>query len=235
MVKANARLYLIPNLIGDTHTTDVLPLQVHKIVSSLRHYIVEDIRNARRFLKKLDADIQIDNLVFYELNKHTSQEEISGYLNVCSEGVNIGLISEAGLPCIADPGNQIVMLAHKTGVKVVPLSGPSSIFMALMASGLNGQNFAFNGYVNIEPKLRIKQLMMLENRSLRERQSQIFMDTPFRNNKLFSEMLSVLNPNTYLCVASNISCENEFIMTKKISEWKKVDIDLNKKPCIFIL
>jgi len=235
MVKANARLYLIPNLIGDTHTTDVLPLQVHKIVSSLRHYIVEDIRNARRFLKKLDADIQIDNLVFYELNKHTSQEEISGYLNVCSEGVNIGLISEAGLPCIADPGNQIVMLAHKTGVKVVPLSGPSSIFMALMASGLNGQNFAFNGYVNIEPKLRIKQLMMLENRSLRERQSQIFMDTPFRNNKLFSEMLSVLNPNTYLCVASNISCENELIMTKKISEWKKVDIDLNKKPCIFIL
>ncbi|HOZ30836.1 MAG TPA: SAM-dependent methyltransferase [Bacteroidales bacterium] len=235
MNKTNSCLYLIPNLIGDTLTTDVLPLRVHNVVKSIRRFIVEDVRNVRRFLKKLDTDIVIDNLYFYELNKHTTQEEISGYLDVCNAREDVGLISEAGLPCIADPGNQIVMMAHKMGVKVIPLSGPSSIFMALMASGLNGQNFAFNGYINIEPKLRIKQLKILENKSLRQEQSQIFMDTPYRNNKLLNEILLNLNPDTYLCVASNISCENELILTKKIREWKKMKIDLDKKPCIFII
>jgi 16S rRNA (cytidine1402-2'-O)-methyltransferase len=233
--KVNARLYLIPNLIGNIPTTDVLPLIVHNIVSSIKHFIVEDIRNARRFLKKLDPEISIDSLVFYELNKHTTQEEISTYLDVCIAGEDVALISEAGLPCIADPGNQIVMMAHKMNIRVIPFSGPSSIFMALMSSGLNGQNFAFNGYLSVESQLRIKQLKVLENKSLREKQSQIFMDTPYRNNKLFNEILLNLNPETYLCVASNISCENEFIMTKRIAEWKKLNINLDKKPCIFII
>ncbi len=235
MEKVNARLYLIPNLIGNIPTTDVLPLIVHNIVSSIKHFIVEDIRNARRFLKKLDPEISIDSLVFYELNKHTTQEEISTYLDVCIAGEDVALISEAGLPCIADPGNQIVMMAHKMNIRVIPFSGPSSIFMALMSSGLNGQNFAFNGYLSVESQLRIKQLKVLENKSLREKQSQIFMDTPYRNNKLFNEILLNLNPETYLCVASNISCENEFIMTKRIAEWKKLNINLDKKPCIFII
>jgi len=233
--KTNAKLFLIPNLIGNTPTTDVLPLIVHNVVSSIKHFIVEDIRNARRFLKKLDSEILIDSLVFYELNKHTTQEEISTYLDVCIAGEDIALISEAGLPCIADPGNQIVMMAHKMNIRVIPFSGPSSIFMALMSSGLNGQNFAFNGYLSVESQLRIRQLKVLENKSLREKQSQIFMDTPYRNNKLFNEILLNLNPDTYLCVASNISCENEFIMTKKIAEWKKLNINLDKKPCIFII
>ncbi|HNQ68611.1 MAG TPA: SAM-dependent methyltransferase [Bacteroidales bacterium] len=235
MDKTNAKLFLIPNLIGNTPTTDVLPLIVHNVVSSIKHFIVEDIRNARRFLKKLDSEILIDSLVFYELNKHTTQEEISTYLDVCIAGEDIALISEAGLPCIADPGNQIVMMAHKMNIRVIPFSGPSSIFMALMSSGLNGQNFAFNGYLSVESQLRIRQLKVLENKSLREKQSQIFMDTPYRNNKLFNEILLNLNPDTYLCVASNISCENEFIMTKKIAEWKKLNINLDKKPCIFII
>lgn len=235
MTVSAAKLYLIPNLIGDTSIDSVLPASLSTLVSQISYFIVEDLRNSRRFLKKLNKEIVIDSLKFYELNQHTNPEEIYDYLDVCSKGIDVGLISEAGLPCIADPGNVIVRMAHEKGIKVVPIAGPSSIFMALMSSGLNGQNFAFNGYINIEPKLRIRQLKLLENKSLREGQSQIFMDTPYRNNKLFKEILLNLNQDTYLCVASNISCENEFIMTKKIAEWKKINIDLDKKPCIFII
>ncbi|MDD3740133.1 MAG: SAM-dependent methyltransferase [Bacteroidales bacterium] len=235
MTVSSAKLYLIPNLIGDTPIDSVLPASLSTLVSQISYFIVEDLRNSRRFLKKLNKDIVIDSLKFYELNQHTNLEEIYDYLDVCSKGMDIGLISEAGLPCIADPGNVIVRMAHEKGIKVVPIAGPSSIFMALMSSGLNGQNFAFNGYINIEPKLRIRQLKLLENKSLREGQSQIFMDTPYRNNKLFNDLLLNLNPDTYLCIASNISCENEFILTKKIAEWKKINIDLDKKPCIFII
>ncbi len=235
MNSTKARLYLIPNLIGNTETDSVVPDLVHKIAAEIKHFIVEDIRNARRYLKKLDKNICIDELSFYELNKHTQPVDISGYLNVCMAGHNVGMISEAGLPCVADPGNIIVKTAHERGIKVVPLSGPSSIFMALMASGLNGQNFAFNGYIPVESSLRVAKLKSLEQRSFKEKQSQIFMDTPFRNNKLFEDILSNLNPHTYLCVASNVSCEDEFILTKTIAEWKKSKMDLNKKPCIFII
>ncbi len=235
MNPTTACLYLIPNLIGDTEANTVIPDSVFKIATNLKHFIVEDIRNARRYLKKLDKDIIIDELTFHELNKHTQEKDISGYLNVCKSGLSIGLISEAGLPCIADPGNVIVKMAHEKGIKVVPLSGPSSLFMALMASGLNGQNFAFNGYLPVESSLRINKLKSLEQRSLKEKQSQIFMDTPFRNNKLFEDILSNLNLHTYLCIALNISCEDEMIQTKTIEEWKKTKLDLNKKPCIFII
>jgi len=235
MNASGARLYLIPNLIGDTSIDGVLPATLSTQVLEISHFIVEDVRNARRFLKKLNKDIVIDNLNFYELNQHTQPEEISKYLDVCSKGTSVGLISEAGLPCIADPGNVIVMMAHKKGIRVVPISGPSSIFMALMASGLNGQNFAFNGYIPVEQSLRVAKLKSLEIRSLKEKQSQIFMDTPYRNNKLFEDVLLNLNPQTYLCVALNISCEDELIITKTVGEWRKSKIDLNKKPCIFII
>ncbi len=228
-------LYLIPNLIGETEIKDVIPASVSEIVTKLKHFIVEDVRNARRFLKKLNKEIVIDDLMFYELNKHSNPKDISNYLNASLSGADIGMISEAGLPCIADPGNVIVKMAHEKGIRVVPLSGPSSIFMALMASGLNGQNFAFNGYIPIEASLRISNLKNLEHRSLKEKQSQIFMDTPFRNNKLFEDILLNLNPHTYLCVALNISCVDEMILTKTVAEWKKTKIDLNKKPCIFII
>lgn len=230
-----ANLFLIPNLIGDTEPDLVLPAGMYSRIKHIRHFIVEDIRTARRFLKKLDKEIVIDDLTFYELNKHSEPAEINKYLAVAESGSDVGLLSEAGLPCIADPGNVIVMQAHKKNIRVVPISGPSSLFMALMASGLNGQNFAFNGYVPVEVSLRITKLKMLESRSLKEKQSQIFMDTPYRNDKLLDDILSNLNPHTYLCIASNISCEDEMIATKTIADWKQNKPALNKKPCIFII
>lgn len=235
MSNSKARLFLIPNLIGDTMVDQVLPSALKDLVLTINNYIVEDIRNARRFLKKLNKDILIDSINFYELNKHSELSEIMSYLDICKDGTDVGLISEAGLPCVADPGNVIVKMAHEKGIRVVPLSGPSSLFMALMASGLNGQNFAFNGYIPVELSLRISKLKMLEHRSLKEGQSQIFMDTPYRNDKLFADLLSNLNSHTYLCVASNISCEDEFILTMTIEKWKKQKLELNKKPCIFII
>jgi len=228
-------LYLIPNLIGATDVDDVLPKNLYSQISHIRHFIVEDIRNARRFLRSLSKDFVIDDLTFYELNKHTEIERIEDYLKVSEQGLDIGLLSEAGLPCVADPGNLIVQLAHKKNIRVKPLSGPSSIFMALMASGMNGQNFAFNGYLPIDNSQKISKIKSLEARSRKENQSQIFMDTPFRNDKLLSDLLSTLNPETYLCVASNISCEDEMIIRKKVADWKKINISLNKKPCIFII
>ena len=230
-----ANLFLIPNLIGDTEPVHVLPEGLYSRIKHIRHFIVEDIRTARRFLKKLDKDIVIDDLTFYELNKHSETTEIDKYLAVAESGSDMGLLSEAGLPCIADPGNVIVMQAHNKNIRVVPISGPSSLFMALMASGLNGQNFAFNGYIPVEVSLRVTKLKMLESRSLKEKQSQIFMDTPYRNDKLLDDILSNLNPRTYLCIASNISCEDEMIATKTIADWKQNKPALNKKPCIFII
>ncbi|MCK9256346.1 MAG: SAM-dependent methyltransferase [Bacteroidales bacterium] len=228
-------LYLIPNLIGETQLEDVLPNNLYSKISHIQDFIVEDIRNARRFLRKLSKDFVIDGLNFYELNKHTNLNQIEDYLSVADRNLDIALLSEAGLPCIADPGNLIVQLAHKKNIKVKPLSGPSSIFMALMASGMNGQNFAFNGYLPIDKSQRFLKIKSLEARSRKENQSQIFMDTPFRNDKLLADLLSNLNSETYLCVASNISCEDELIIRKKVIDWKKINISLNKKPCIFII
>ncbi len=228
-------LYLIPNLLGETEKDNVLPKSLYSQISHIKHFIVEDIRNARRFLRKLSKDFNLDDMQFYELNNHSDRNNFDDYLSVAKNGLDIGLLSEAGLPCIADPGNLIVQLAHKNNIKVKPISGPSSIFMALMASGMNGQNFAFNGYLPIENSQRISKIKLLENRSAKEGQSQIFMDTPYRNDKLLSDLLSVLNSQTYLCLAVNITCDDEFIMTKKIAEWKNIKLSLNKKPCIFIL
>ncbi len=235
-MKNNQRkLYLIPNLIGEISPDLVMPAVLPQMVGELKHFIVEDIRNARRYLRKLNKDIVIDELNFYELNKHTTDQDIARYLDACKEGFDIGLISEAGLPCVADPGNVIVMMAHEKKIKVVPISGPSSIFMSLMASGLNGQSFAFNGYLPVEQNLRIRKLKELEQKVYKEKQSQIFMDTPYRNNKMLDDILANLNPNSYLCIAVNVTCDDEFIRTMKIHEWVKNRPDLNKKPCIFII
>lgn len=231
----SAKLFLIPNLISDTEPDKVLPIYNFNIISSIKYFICEDIRTTRRFLKKINKSIDISSVEFFELNKHTSQKDYLTYLNPLKEGYDIGIISESGLPCIADPGNIIVQMAHNIGIKVVPLSGPSSIFMALMASGMNGQNFAFNGYLPIEKSSRISKIKQLEIKSIKEGQTQIFMETPFRNEKLFKELLEILNPNTYLCVAINITSNDEFILTKKISEWKKETIDVDKKNCLFII
>lgn len=232
---AKGKLYLIPNLIGDVAPELVMPSILPEIVEGLKHYIVEDVRTTRRYLRKLSKEIVIDDLEFYTLNKYTTPEEISTFLNAAKSGNDIGLISEAGLPCVADPGNVIVRMAHNEGVQVVPISGPSSIFMALMASGLNGQNFAFNGYLPVDNNGRIKKLKELESKSNKEQQSQIFMDTPYRNNKMLDDILLNLNSNTYLCIAVNVTCEDEFIKTKRIAAWKNNRPDLHKKPCIFII
>ncbi|MCF0205829.1 MAG: SAM-dependent methyltransferase, partial [Bacteroidales bacterium] len=198
-------LYLIPNKISDAELENVVPPQLAKIVPTIKHYIVEDVRTVRRYLRLLSKEVDIDSTQFYELNKHTLEGEISSYLSAAEQGENMGLISEAGLPCVADPGNVIVAMAHKKGIRVVPLVGPCSMMMALMASGLNGQNFAFNGYIPIEQHERAKKIRDLELRSRKEQQSQIFMDTPYRNNRLFDDLKSILSPQTLLCVASNIT------------------------------
>ena len=235
MDKAKGILYLIPNKISEAALDGVVPPRLVSLVPTIKHYIVEDIRTVRRYLRLLNRDVDIDNTTFYELNKHTHETDIVNYLSAAEKGENMGLVSEAGLPCVADPGNVIVAMAHRKGIRVVPIVGPSSILVALMASGLNGQNFAFNGYIPIDQPERTRKLRDLEARSRRENQSQIFMDTPYRNNRLLDDLKATLSPQTLLCIALNITAEDEFICTKTIAEWKKTNIDLNKKPCIFII
>lgn len=228
-------LYLIPTSLGETNFDKILPAFNTEIISVLKHYIVEDVRTARRFLKKSNPQIVIDDLSFYQLNQHTSPEEISTFLAPMNQGFDMGVISEAGCPAIADPGADVVAIAQKNGYKVVPLVGPSSILLALMASGFNGQSFAFVGYLPIQSTERSKMLKKLENRVYNENQSQIFIETPYRNMKMLEEIFSTCQANTKLCIAADITLETEFIQTKTILNWKKLIPDLNKRPCIFIL
>ena len=197
-------LYLLPVTLGDTPVEKVLPSYNREIILQIRHFIVEDVRSARRFLKKVDRDINIDELTFYPLNKHTSPEAISGYLKPLQEGNSMGVISEAGCPAVADPGADVVAIAQRKNLKVVPLVGPSSIILSVMGSGFNGQSFAFHGYLPIEPGERQKRLKELEQRVYSEHQTQLFIETPYRNNKMLEDILKACRPQTKLCVAANI-------------------------------
>ena len=228
-------LYLIPTSLGETDLDRILPAYNNEIVNRLDFFIVEDVRTARRFLKKINPATDIDSKTFYVLNQHTRPEEISGFLKPLSEGREVGVISEAGCPAIADPGADVVAIAQEKGFKVVPLVGPSSILLALMASGFNGQSFAFNGYLPVQPADRTKAIKRLENRAHNEKQSQIFIETPYRNMKMLQDIISVCQPSTRLCIAADITLETEFIHTKTVYDWKKQLPDLNKRPCIFIL
>lgn len=229
-------LYLIPNTLGECETSNVLPAINIAIIRKIKHFIVEDVRTARRFLKKVDSNINIDELQFYTLNKHTSPNELSSYLEPLEKGFDMGVISEAGCPAIADPGAEVVKIAQTKNLKVVPLVGPSSILLGLMASGFNGQSFAFVGYLPIQGNERTQRIKQLEKRAKTENQSQIFIETPYRNQKLLSEILSTCQGNTKLCIACDITLESEYIKTKSINEWKKSALpDLNKRPSIFIL
>lgn len=230
-----AALYLIPVLLGDTAVERVLPTYNQEVVRDIRHFIVEDVRSARRFLKKVDKDFDIDGSQFYPLNKHTSPEEISGYLKPLEEGHSMGVISEAGCPAVADPGADVVALAQRKHLKVVPLIGPSSIILSVMGSGFNGQSFAFNGYLPIESADRAKRLKLLEQRAYTEQQTQIFIETPYRNNRLVEDILATCRPQTRLCIAANITCEEEYIVTRTLKEWKGHVPDLSKQPCIFLI
>jgi 16S rRNA (cytidine1402-2'-O)-methyltransferase len=228
-------LYLLPVTLGDTELNTVLPAYNIEIIQGIKHFIVEDVRSARRFLKKVDREFDIDSLSFYPLNKHTSAEDISGYLEPLLAGQSMGVISEAGCPAVADPGADVVAIAQRKNLKVVPLVGPSSIILSVMGSGFNGQSFAFHGYLPIEPGERVKKIKQLEQRIYSENQTQLFIETPYRNHKMVDDLLQNCRPQTKLCIAANLTCEGEYIKTRAISEWKGKVPDLSKIPCIFLL
>ena len=228
-------LYLIPCTLGDTPPLEVLPLLVKKTVENTNHFIVEHEKNARRFIKIIDSKKNQAGLVIQEINKFTNEDEIPQMLLPCLEGYNVGVISDAGCPGIADPGANVVAEAHRQGIKVIPLVGPSSILLAMMASGFNGQNFAFNGYLPIDKGERKSAIKRLEKLSTELNQSQSFIETPYRNNQLLDSLLSALNGQTMLCIACDITLSSEFIRTATVNEWKKIKVDLHKRPAIFIL
>lgn len=234
--KIETALYLLPVTIGDTAIEKVLPEYNREILQHLRYFIVENVRTARRFLRKSIPTFNINDAFFYELNEHTSLSDISQYLVPIAEGNPMGVLSEAGCPAVADPGADIVAIAQKKGIKVVPLVGPSSIILSIMASGFNGQKFSFNGYLPVDGNERTKSLKHLEQRIYSECQTQIFIETPYRNDKLLSEIINTCNPNLKLCIAANITCENERIITKTLRQWKDMhDFHIGKTPCIFLL
>ena len=230
-----ATLFLITVTLGETEHRRVLPAYNRDVILQLKHFIVENVRTARRFLKRVDPAIVIDELTFYELNKHTSPEQVAGYLAPMAQGESMGVISEAGCPAVADPGADVVAIAQRKRYKVVPLVGPSSILLAVMASGFNGQSFAFHGYLPIDASERTNTLKKLEGRIYAEHQTQLFIETPYRNNKLVEELIRTCRPSTKLCIASNITCEDEFIQTRPVKEWTGHVPDLSKKPTIFLL
>jgi len=229
------KLYLIPTTLGDTEPLEVMPLSVKKVVEQIDYYIVENEKSARRFIKKISPKKSQPSLQLMLLDKYTEEIETRKYLDVCKEGINVGLLSEAGVPAVADPGASIVKLAHENNIKVVPLVGPSSILMAMMSSGMNGQNFAFNGYLPIDKADRKRAIKELEKLSKEKDQSQIFIETPYRNEKMFADLKVTLTPNTNLCIAADITLPTEFIKTDSIQNWKKQTPDLHKKPAIFII
>ena len=228
-------LYLIPVTLSDVPLSQVLPAANVEVVRGIRHFIVENVRSARRFIKKCDRDIDIDGLTFYELNRHTDPKDIASYLAPLENGEPMGVISEAGCPAIADPGADVVAIAQRRGLPVVPLVGPSSILMGLMASGFNGQSFAFLGYLPIEAQARVRKFKEMEQRIMRDDQTQIFIETPYRNNALLADLTKHLPGNMRLCVASDITGEKERIITRTIRQWAADKTDFGKIPTIFLL
>ena len=229
------KLYLIPTTLGETEPLEVMPLSVKKIVEEVSYFIVENEKSARRFIKKITPKKPQSSLKLMLLDKYAQEIETQTYLDVCEKGVSVGLLSEAGVPAIADPGASIVKLAHEKNIKVVPLVGPSSILMAMMSSGMNGQNFAFNGYLPIDKSERKKAIKDLEKLSKDKNQSQIFIETPYRNEKMLADLKSILTPSTNLCVAADITLSTEYIKTLSIQNWAKEKPDLHKRPAIFII
>lgn len=228
-------LYLIPAPLGDTAIGDVIPEGTIDILCKLKIFVVEELRTARRYLSKAGLKGNIDSLELYLLNEHSQDQEIESYISILLSGESMGMVSEAGLPAVADPGAKLVALAHKNGVEVVPLVGPSSLMLALMASGKNGQSFAFVGYLPIKGPERQAKIRELERTTQRIGQSQIIIETPYRNDALLADFLQTCSDNTLLTIASNITTPDSFIKTKSIAEWKKKRPVLNKKPTVFIL
>jgi 16S rRNA (cytidine1402-2'-O)-methyltransferase len=235
MVSEKGNLYLIPCPLGETPPLEVLPFLVKKAVEEIDYYIVEHEKHARRFIKNIVPRKSQHDLQFRLINKYTDESEVPEMLAPCHQGLDIGVISDAGCPGIADPGAAVVEEAHKQGIKVVPLVGPSSILLAMMASGFNGQNFAFNGYLPIDKRERRKEIKRLERLSEEFNQSQLFIETPYRNNQLLESIISTVQGQTRICVACDITLPSEFILTLTAEEWKNKKVDLNKRPTLFII
>lgn len=229
------KLFLIPNVLAENTAQSVITPQVREVISKTKVYLVENLRTTRRYISSLKLGVNIEELHMEVLDKNTPPETINRLMQPLLNGADVGVISEAGCPGIADPGALAVAHAHSKGIQVVPLSGPSSMFLALMGSGFSGQSFAFHGYLPIDKRERGVALRKLESESLKESRAQIFMETPFRNNQLLEDLLATLSPQTKLCIAKNITGSDEFILTKTIAEWKKHSIDLHKIPAVFVL
>ena len=228
-------LFLIPAPIGDGEIKAVIPQGTLDTLHTLRFFVVEETRTARRYLRKAGITTPMDQLVFFELNEHTPETDIPALLQPALEGHDIGLLSEAGVPAVADPGAGLVALAHKRHINVVPLVGPSSLLLALMASGLNGQSFAFAGYLPVKARERQQRIRQLEKRSIAEQQTQLFIETPYRNQALLDALLANCAPHTRLCIAADITMPDAYIRTHTIAEWKKTPVTIHKKPCIFLI
>lgn len=229
------KLYLIPTTLGEMNPDDVLPATIKRTIDFIDHYIVENEKTARRFIKSVHPEKKQPDLKISVLNKHTDIAEHTEFIRPLLYGQNIGLMSEAGCPGVADPGAVIVKLAHEKGIQVIPLVGPSSILLAVMASGMNGQSFAFNGYLPIDKGEKKSALKNFEKISFEKNQSQLFIETPYRNTKLMEDLLQILQPNTNLCVACDITLPTEYIKTFAVKDWKKQKVDLHNRPCIFII
>ena len=232
---SKGKLYLIPTPLGEGDPARVLPASVLEVIPTLSCFVVEELRTARRFLSAAGLKGHIDELEFHELNEHTRPQDVEAFAKLFDEGRNVGLLSEAGLPAVADPGALLVALCHRHGIEVVPLVGPSSLMLALMGSGLNGQSFAFVGYIPAKAEERRTALKGLEKRSAAARQTQILIETPYRNDALFADMLQTLGGNTQLCVAANLTCEDQYICTKRICDWKSAPVTIGKRPCVFLV
>jgi 16S rRNA (cytidine1402-2'-O)-methyltransferase len=229
------KLYLIPTTLGDNEPLEVLPFSVRTVIDELQYFIVENEKTARRFIKKITPKKSQPSLKIFKIDKYAEEIEVQTYLDVCAQGISVGLLSEAGVPAIADPGAEVVKLAHEKGIRVIPLVGPSSIILAMMASGFNGQNFAFNGYLPIDNAERKAAIKNLEKLSFEKNQSQIFIETPFRNDKMFADLKNTLASTTKLCVACDITLQSEYIKTLAIKDWQLENPNLHKRPTIFII
>ena len=235
LIKKIGKLYLIPAKLGESSYEYIFPNINKELILSIHTFIIEDLRSARRFLKSLNYPGNFDDVDFLLLNEHTKAEDTSQYLDAIGKGKDVGILSEAGMPCIADPGNVIVQMAHRKNIAVIPLIGPSSIFLSLAASGFNGQNFSFLGYIPIKPDERSAYLKDLEKRAWKLNQTQIFIETPYRNIKLLESIIQNCTANTMLCIACDLTLNTEFIRTKSIAEWKKTKAEIHKRPTVFLI
>ena len=231
----SAKLYLIPVTLGDSQVNDVIPVLPLEIINRLEHFIVEDLRSARRYLRKAGLKASYDDLQFYLLNEHSMDEELDEMLGVLLKGNSMGILSEAGVPAVADPGSRLVEMAHWHDIQVIPLVGPSSIILALMASGMNGQSFRFHGYLPVKNPQRQNRIRQVEKAAIESGETQIFMETPYRNMSLLEDLLRNCRQETLLCIAADISLDSEYIKTKSVRDWNKNIPELHKRPAIFLL